>query len=126
MGNLPIKNSPRTSAEFLQGNSAFFSNPPDLNTALELYLKALEKAFSADTCNMIGRCLQLREELLLAIPFYRQAVGLDPEHPYAGANLVSCLWEVGEKEQAKNIAQSALKNPNLSDWGRKQISALEL
>ena len=126
MGNVPIENAQRTSAEFQQGNEAFFSDPPNLNKALELYLKALEKAFTADGCNMIGRCLQLRGEMLLAIPFYRQAVSLDPEHPYAGANLASCLWEVGEKEQAKNTAQSALKNPHLSDLGRKQISALEL
>jgi tetratricopeptide (TPR) repeat protein len=125
MGNVPIENAQRTSGEFQQGNEAFFSNPPNLDTALELYQKALEKAFTADTCNMIGRCLQLKGKTLLAIPFYRQAVSLDPEHPYAGANLASCLWEVGEKKQARNTAHSALKNPNLSDWGRKQINTLE-
>ena len=125
LGNLPTKNALATSSEFQQGNAVFFSDPPDLNAAFELYVKALEKTFSAAISNMIGRCLQLQGEVLLAIPFYMQAIKLNPKHPYAGANLAVCLFEVGEKEQAKTLAQSVLKNTELSNWGRKQIETLE-
>ena len=126
LGNLPVKNASSNSSEFQRGNDAFFSDSPDLKAALELYLKALDKTFSADTCNMVGRCLQLQGEPLLAVPFFRQALMLDIEHPYAGANLASCLLDVGEKEQAMKAAGSALKNPKLSEWGKKQIMALNL
>lgn len=124
-GRLPISDSKNEQKLYLEATKLFFSESPQIELALEKYIMSLQEAITSDTCNMIGRCLQLKRELLLAIPFYMQASKLNPKHPYAGANLAVCLFEVGEKEQAKTLAQSVLKNTELSNWGRKQIEALE-
>ena len=124
-GRLPISDSKNKQKLYLEATKLFFSESPQIELALEKYIMSLQEGITSDACNMIGRCLQLKRELLLAIPFYMQAITLNPKHPYAGANLVVSLFDAGEIGQAKTLAQTVLKNPKLSNWGRKQIGALE-
>jgi tetratricopeptide (TPR) repeat protein len=47
--------------------------------------------------------------LLEAIPFYRQALRLDPTHPEAGGNLASVLLELGRVEEAMPVLRASLE-----------------
>ena len=121
LGQLPLCDSIKEPEQYLEANKLFFSTSPRIELAFGKYVGALQEVITADICNMIGRCLQLQGDLLLAVPFYYQAVLLNKEHPYACANLAVCLHMLNEKELTREIARAALKNPKLSDWGRKQI-----
>ncbi len=125
MGKVPICSRMANNDFFNFGSKEFYSQTPGyLQRALSLFLQGLDHSIDADGCNMAGRCLALTGRIELAALCFRQAVWLDPEHPYAGANLGLMLVELGFNDRALAVKEHVLRNPNLADWSRTQLGEI--
>jgi hypothetical protein len=126
-GQLPVLESNLDSSRYQKALAHYGASPPDLNRTISTLLIVIEVGFSADSCNLIGRCIEESgHDPVLAEPFYQQAVNLNQEHPYAGANLAASLFNCGEKKLASQVAKEARLNPKLSDWGKNRLTELGL
>ena len=123
-GGFRIADSSSESADYFKAEEAFFSSPPELNAAEALYAKALEDSISSNTCNMLGRCYMLNRSLVKAVSLLTQATSMNPNHPYAAANLALALHANGLTDEAINQAHRALENPDISDFGKNELKNL--
>jgi len=126
LGQVPVIDSIHKSELTALGDVAFRSAPPRIPEALRYYALSLDEAISADTCSLVGRCLEMLEEPLLAIPFLRQALLMNAQHQYAGVNLAVVLHLAGEHDLACRVAKEAETNPLQTDWGRERLRSLNL
>lgn len=110
---------------FESGNREFFTESPGhVGRALSLYATSMSEVLSADSCNMLGRCLMLSGDLELASYCFRQALWLDGSHAYAGANLAVTLRDLGFTSAAAGIANHLLEDPALGEWARGVIESM--
>lgn len=123
-GGFRLIDSNSKSPAYERGNAAFFSNPPDLISAENLYSEAIEESVSSNVCNMLGRCYALNGSPVKAVVLLTQAIIINPRHPYAGANLALALQENGLTVEAISQAYRALENPDISEFGKNELKNL--
>ena len=123
-GGFRLIDSNLKSPAYERGNTAFFSNPPDLISAEILYSKAIEESVSSNACNMLGRCYALNGSPVKAVVLLTQAIIINPRHPYAGANLALALQTNGLTDEAISQAHRALENPDISEFGKNELKNL--
>lgn len=70
---------------------------------------------SADLWNVLGSVVNMRDDLDTAMPFYQEALRLDPTDYKTPNNLARALNDLGRYEEAIPHAKSALKNTNDRD-----------
>lgn len=109
-----------------RGDHEFYTEGPGhLVRALAYYREAWDEgSVSAHLCNMTARTVLLRGNPALAAVILRQALWIEPQHAYAGANLVVALRALGAEEVAQTLATAVLANPDLSPWGRSELERL--
>ena len=115
LGSIPCYETKTSSRLYYDGNMHF--KKKDFEKALQSYLSALEESITADLLNMIGMTLIEMDNSALAIPFLKQAIYLNPNHRFATINLTRALYDSGFKDLALQSYDSAIKNPNLDEWG---------
>jgi len=120
-GNLPLCSSNKESAKYNKGNSIFFSSQPNILNALSEYLEAFNECPSSDCCNMIGRCLNLLGHPDAAIPFLRQALKWNSQHPTARANYGHSLLLTKRMSMGVEQANIVLSNSTSSSWAKTMI-----
>lgn len=103
-GRIPVRKAACKSPSYDAGVSKFNCRPPQISDALQSFMESLNEDFSADQCNLIGRCMELSGNPAAASVWYRQAVICNASHPYALNNLkrLAQAKQAAEKECDEN------------------------
>ena len=74
--------------------------------------------------NYLGRTLEEIGDKEQAIACFKQAVKINPNHPYAGTNLAFSLFFNGQEKEAIDMKNELLKNLNLNDWCKERLESI--
>lgn len=119
------KNFPLPPTTFgTQVKKTILSRQKSPDESIQLLKEALaENPGDKELWNLFGRLLMLKEEPLLAVVAYRNALKLDPEFIYPMVNLAYAYRELGEKELGFGL-MVVLNGFDLDAWSAKNVSAL--
>jgi tetratricopeptide (TPR) repeat protein len=79
--------------------------------ALEIYQQVLSRTPHANSENNMGGILLARNQPAEAIPHYRAALSIEPDHPEAGWNLALAQLTLGDYENGWPAYQARLRQP---------------
>ena len=125
-GRLPIKASNERNSQYQEALKQFSAAAPNLTNALQCALRSMEEAVTADAANLAGRIFMIQGKYELAVPFLEQARFLEPNHPYAQANLALVLHALGEKTIAAKIAVQAISSDKTPEAQKKKLKDMSL
>jgi tetratricopeptide (TPR) repeat protein len=121
-GELPIRNDIQINESYRNGIKSF--NHKDFSQAYDFFTKAAGENFNSDTLNYLGRTLEEIGDKEQAIACFKQAVKINPNHPYAGTNLAFSLFFNGQEKEAIDMKNELLKNLNLNDWCKERLESI--
>lgn len=94
----------------------------DFMEVYALCIKSIAISPTSDAFNLAGKCLELEGvHLTQALWFYGQAHHMNPDHPFAAANIAMLLKKQGNDILSNIIKDRALNNVNLPNDVRRQL-----
>lgn len=96
----------------------------DMTAALPLCVAAFRESYNADTINVLGAVLRRCGYVRLGAVLCRQALFMDPEHPYAAINTALCYEALARDQDAVSYARRALSNAKADAWAREEAQKI--
>lgn len=119
-----FENSKSVNQDFNLALAEFSKRPTDFVKVREYATKSLCYSVSDSAFNLIGRTFEEQKDLKLAILFYKQAVVMNSNTPYAKANLAKCFYALGELSNASFWANETLRTPNVPEWSKNRANEI--
>ncbi len=110
--------------EFKSVAEAFNTGTPEsFRKAAELLaLAGTSRWLSVDEWNLLAATMFALEEPAMARAFATTAFRLQPEHPYAGVNLLRAIRALGLREEATRLMGLVETQATLNNWGRQRLA----
>lgn len=96
----------------------------EFSTAIPLCLKAVSESYNANTINLLGATAGQCGLNRLGVILCRQALFIDPLHPYASANLAVGYEKLGEQKLAEEYARRAISSEKTDQWSKDQAERI--
>ena len=110
--------------EFNSVAEAFNTGTPEaFQKAVTLLARtANTRWLSVDEWNLLAATMFALDEPALARAFAATAFRLQPEHAYAGVNLLRAVRALGLREEVTRLIGPVETNAALNDWGRQRLA----
>ena len=92
----------------------------DFKAAIPICLKAVSDAYNADTINLLGATARQLDLNRLGAVLCRQALFIDPKHPYASVNVALCYEKVGNRKLALEYAKRTIASETADSWAKSE------
>lgn len=122
--SIRFENSKSGNQDINHALAEFSKRPTDFVKVREYATKSLCYSVSDSAFNLIGRTFEEQKNLELAILFYNQSVVMNPNTPYAKANLAKCFYGLGELSNASFWANETLRTPNIPEWSKNRANEI--
>ena len=95
-----------------------------MDDAAKAAVAAMQESINADTLNLYGAILRRLGHAELGSVLCRQAHICRPSHAYALVNEALCMEALGRQDEARKLADRALRTITLDTWGKSQVNRL--